>query len=163
MHKVVLVTAGEERLPDGTAEAIREFADFRAKRCETPDELLAAFPDAEGFQLPVTDAGGKGIFAAKQRYVCLCINAGGLARRRSGLSRAAGPNALRRGALALSCVLLGRRAAAGKHPGKQQQAQHSCQYPMHLHIRSPICISDHNKIVHRTWLAPRRGELSQSD
>ena len=47
MRKVVLVTAGEERLPDGTAEAIREFADFRAKRCETPEELLATFPDAE--------------------------------------------------------------------------------------------------------------------
>ena len=47
MCKVVLVTAGEERLPAGTAEAIRAFADFRAKRCETPDELLANFPDAE--------------------------------------------------------------------------------------------------------------------
>ena len=47
MHKVVLVTSGEERLPAGTAEAIRAFADFRAKRCETPEELLANFPDAE--------------------------------------------------------------------------------------------------------------------
>ena len=47
MHKVVLVTAGEERLPAGTAEAIRVFADFRAKRCETPDDLLANFADAE--------------------------------------------------------------------------------------------------------------------
>ena len=47
MHKVVLVTAGEERLPAGTADAIRAFADFRAKRCETPDELLVSFPDAE--------------------------------------------------------------------------------------------------------------------
>jgi len=47
MHKVVLVTAGEERLPAGTADAIRAFADFRAKRCETPDELLANFADAE--------------------------------------------------------------------------------------------------------------------
>ena len=47
MHKIVLVTAGEERLPAGTAEAIREFADFRARRCETPEELLATFPDAE--------------------------------------------------------------------------------------------------------------------
>ena len=46
-RKVCLVTAGEERLPEGTAAAIREFADFRAKRCGTPDELLAAFPDAE--------------------------------------------------------------------------------------------------------------------
>ena len=46
MHKVVLVKAGEERLPAGTAEAIRAFADFRAKRCETPEELLANFPDA---------------------------------------------------------------------------------------------------------------------
>ncbi len=47
MHRVVLVTAGEERLPAGTAEAIRAFADFKAKRCETPEELLATFPDAE--------------------------------------------------------------------------------------------------------------------
>lgn len=47
MRKVVLVTAGEERLPAGTADAIREFADFRAKRCGTPDELLATFPGAE--------------------------------------------------------------------------------------------------------------------
>ena len=47
MRKVVCVTAGEERLPEGTAEAIRGFADFRAKRCETPEELLATFPDAE--------------------------------------------------------------------------------------------------------------------
>ena len=47
MRKVVLVTAGEDRLPAGTAEAIRAFADFRAKRCETPEELLATFPDAE--------------------------------------------------------------------------------------------------------------------
>ena len=47
MHKVVLVTAGEERLPAGTAEKIREFADFRAKRCETPAALLANFADAE--------------------------------------------------------------------------------------------------------------------
>jgi len=47
MHKVVLVTAGEERLPAGTADQIRAFADFRAKRCETPDELLANFADAE--------------------------------------------------------------------------------------------------------------------
>ena len=47
MHKVVLVTAGEERLPAGTADAIRAFADFRAKRCETPDDLLANFADAE--------------------------------------------------------------------------------------------------------------------
>ena len=47
MHRVVLVTAGEERLPAGIADQIREFADFRAARCETPEELLAAFPDAE--------------------------------------------------------------------------------------------------------------------
>ena len=45
--KVRLVTAGEERLPAGTAEAIREFADFQAKRCETPGDLLRTFPDAE--------------------------------------------------------------------------------------------------------------------
>ena len=47
MHKVVLVTAGEERLPAGIAEKIKAFCDFRAKRCETPDELLNVFPDAE--------------------------------------------------------------------------------------------------------------------
>ena len=46
-RKICLVTAGEERLPAGTAEAIREFADFRAARCETPEALLATFPDAE--------------------------------------------------------------------------------------------------------------------
>ena len=45
--KVRLVTAGEGRLPDGTAAAIREFADFRAERCGTPDELVRTFPDAE--------------------------------------------------------------------------------------------------------------------
>ena len=47
MHKVVLVTAGEGRLPAGIAEKIKAFCDFRAKRCETPDELLKTFPDAE--------------------------------------------------------------------------------------------------------------------
>ena len=45
--KVRLVTSGVERLPEGTAEAIREFADFRAARCETPEALLETFPDAE--------------------------------------------------------------------------------------------------------------------
>ena len=45
--KIVLVTAGEDRLPAGTAEKIRAFADFRAARCGTPEELLEKFPDAE--------------------------------------------------------------------------------------------------------------------
>lgn len=45
--KVRLVTSGVERLPAGTAEAIGEFADFRAQRCETPQSLLETFPDAE--------------------------------------------------------------------------------------------------------------------
>ena len=45
--RVCLVTSGVERLPEGTAEAISEFADFRAKRCETPQALLETFPDAE--------------------------------------------------------------------------------------------------------------------
>ena len=45
--KICLVTAGEDRLPAGTAEAIREFADFQAARCETPEELVSTFPDAE--------------------------------------------------------------------------------------------------------------------
>lgn len=49
MVKVALVTSGEERLPKGTAEAIREFADFRAVRCETPEQLVSTFPDAEVF------------------------------------------------------------------------------------------------------------------
>ena len=46
-HNVCLVTAGEERLPEGVADQICAFADFRAKRCETPGELFATFPDAE--------------------------------------------------------------------------------------------------------------------
>ena len=46
-HKVALVTAGEDRLPAGIADRIREVADFCAKRCETPEQLLATFPDAE--------------------------------------------------------------------------------------------------------------------
>lgn len=45
--KVCLVTSGVERLPEGTAESIAEFSDFRAKRCETPESLLETFPDAE--------------------------------------------------------------------------------------------------------------------
>ena len=45
-YKVALVTAGEERLPAGVADRIREVADFSAKRCETPEEMLEAFPDA---------------------------------------------------------------------------------------------------------------------
>ena len=45
--RICLVTADEERLPTGTAAAIREFADFRAARCETPEALLAKFPDAD--------------------------------------------------------------------------------------------------------------------
>ena len=47
MRKVVCVTVGEDRLPAGVAEQIREFADFRAARCETPEDLLRTFPDAE--------------------------------------------------------------------------------------------------------------------
>ena len=45
--KVRLVTSGTDRLPEGTAEEISGFADFKAKRCETPQELLETFPDAE--------------------------------------------------------------------------------------------------------------------
>ena len=52
MHKVALVTSGEERLPAGTAEKIREFADFRAKRCETPAELLTNFADGNTALFP---------------------------------------------------------------------------------------------------------------
>lgn len=46
-RKVALVTAGEERLPAGVADRIREVADFSAKRCASPEEMLEAFPDAE--------------------------------------------------------------------------------------------------------------------
>lgn len=47
MHKIALVTNGEERLPAGIADRIREFADFRARKCASPDDLLASFGDAE--------------------------------------------------------------------------------------------------------------------
>jgi D-3-phosphoglycerate dehydrogenase len=46
-HKIAMVTAGEERFPAGTIESIREFADIECRRCETPAELKANFPDAE--------------------------------------------------------------------------------------------------------------------
>ena len=32
MHKIAMVTAGEERFPEGTIEAIREFAEIKCKR-----------------------------------------------------------------------------------------------------------------------------------
>ncbi len=47
MHKIALVTNGEERLPAGIAEKIRKFGDFRAKKCASPDDLLSSFGDAE--------------------------------------------------------------------------------------------------------------------
>ena len=47
MHKIALVTNGEERLPAGIAERIRAFADFKAKKCASPDDLLASFGDCE--------------------------------------------------------------------------------------------------------------------
>ena len=47
MHKIALVTNEESRLPAGIAERIREFADFSAKKCASPEDLLATFPDAE--------------------------------------------------------------------------------------------------------------------
>lgn len=47
MHKIALVTNCENRLPAGIADRIREFADFRAKKCASPDDLLASFGDAE--------------------------------------------------------------------------------------------------------------------
>ena len=47
MHKIALVTSGEERLPAGIAERIRAFGDFKAKKCASPDDLLAAFGDVE--------------------------------------------------------------------------------------------------------------------
>ena len=46
-HKIAMVTAGEERFPAGTVEAIREFAEIRCRRCETPEELLREFGDCE--------------------------------------------------------------------------------------------------------------------
>ena len=47
MHKIALVTSGEERLPAGIAERIRAFGDFKAKKCASPDDLLATFGDVE--------------------------------------------------------------------------------------------------------------------
>ena len=46
-HKIAMVTAGEERFPAGIVDSIRKFADIDCRRCETPDELLAHFADAE--------------------------------------------------------------------------------------------------------------------
>ena len=47
MHKIALVTNGEERLPAGIAERIRAFGDFKAKKCASSDDLLATFGDVE--------------------------------------------------------------------------------------------------------------------
>ena len=47
MHKIALVTSGEERLPAGIAERIRAFGDFKAKKCASPDDLLVTFGDVE--------------------------------------------------------------------------------------------------------------------
>ena len=47
MHKIALVTGGEERLPAGIAERIRAFGDFKAKKCASPEDLLATFGDVE--------------------------------------------------------------------------------------------------------------------
>ena len=47
MHKIALVTSGEERLPAGIAERIRAFGDFKAKKCASPDDLLTTFGDVE--------------------------------------------------------------------------------------------------------------------
>ena len=49
MHRIAMVTAGEERFPAGTIDEIRKFAEITCKRCETPDELLANFADFEVF------------------------------------------------------------------------------------------------------------------
>ena len=49
MRKIAMVTAGEERFPAGTVEAIRAFADIKCKRCETPEALLKEFGDYEIF------------------------------------------------------------------------------------------------------------------
>ena len=46
-HTIAMVTAGEERFPAGTVENVRAFADITCKRCETPEDLLANFRDAE--------------------------------------------------------------------------------------------------------------------
>ncbi len=47
MHKIALVTGGEERLPAGIAERIRAFGDFKAKKCVSPEDLLVTFGDVE--------------------------------------------------------------------------------------------------------------------
>ena len=47
MHRIALVTNGEERLPAGIADRIRAFGDFQAKKCASPEDLLATFGEAE--------------------------------------------------------------------------------------------------------------------
>ena len=47
MHKIALVTSGEERLPAGIAERIRAFGNFKAKKCASPDDLLASVGGVE--------------------------------------------------------------------------------------------------------------------
>ena len=47
MHKIALVTSGEERLPARIADRIRAFGDFKAKKCASSDDLLATFGDVE--------------------------------------------------------------------------------------------------------------------
>lgn len=48
-HKIAMVSASEDRFPEGIISSIRAFADIRCKKCESPDELLSEFPDAEIF------------------------------------------------------------------------------------------------------------------
>ena len=45
--QIAMVTAGEDRFPAGTLDAIRAFADIRCCRCESPAKLLQTFPDAD--------------------------------------------------------------------------------------------------------------------
>ena len=62
-HKIAMVTAGAERFPAGTVEAIREFSEIKCKRCETPDELLKEFADYEIFWMFRPDGTTSFLFA----------------------------------------------------------------------------------------------------
>ena len=65
MHKIALVTSGEERLPAGIAERIRAFGDFKAKKCASPAQmpnLKALFRSGSGIDaLPCAWAKEHGI------------------------------------------------------------------------------------------------------
>ena len=47
MHKIAMITSGEERLPAGIPEKIRQFAELRCQRCESPAALVEFAKDCE--------------------------------------------------------------------------------------------------------------------